>query len=104
MLDQAQLSALKPADRDRYMALEQLFAQPGWKLVVALAKQNATAQVQRAAFAASWADNRIAVGNGAAWNTIATLEEATMADYERMVAETERERETLRISDESDFE
>jgi hypothetical protein len=86
-LDQAQLNALSPADRNRYNALEHLFAQPGWRIVVALAKENAEAQVRAAAFAKDWATNRLAVGNGAAWNAIVQLEESTHAAYTAKLAE-----------------
>lgn len=103
-LDEAQLNALKPADRNRYRALEQLFAQPGWKIVITLAKEHAANAVQRAAFAASWADNRIAIGNGAAWDAIAKLEEQTEAHYAQMLAEIEKATQLVALADESSFE
>lgn len=103
-LDEAQLNALKPSERARYMSLEQLFSQPGWKVVVALAKQNAEEQRNRAAFANSWADNRLAIGNSAAWNAIAQLEEQTEQHYARLVSESEREIEIVKINEEGDFE
>ena len=87
-LEQAELAALAPADRDRYRALEQLFAQPGWKVVMALAKENAALQVQRAAFADNWAANRMAIGMGGAWNEIAKLEETTEAFYLNLIAQS----------------
>lgn len=107
-LDEAQLNALPPADRARYMALEHLFAQPGWKIVVALAKANAEAQVKAAAFAKDWPSSRLAIGNGAAWDQIAKLEESTDAAYAEKLGAIEREADnsTLlsEISDAHEFE
>lgn len=107
-LDELQLNALPPQDRARYMALEHLFAQPGWKIVVALAKQNAEAQVKAAAFAKDWPSSRLAIGNGAAWDQIAKLEEATEASYLAMVAKAtstaEEAAEIAAFEDEQQFE
>lgn len=103
-LDQAQLNALKPEDRARYMSLEHLFAQAGWKAVMALAKQRITEQMQRAALAPSWADNRVAIGAAAAWNEIGNLEEATLAHYQNLLEQAEREALTAQIASEEQFE
>lgn len=107
-LDEGQLNALPPQDRARYMALEHLFAQPGWKIVVALAKTNAEAQIKAAAFAKDWASSRLAIGNGAAWDEISKLEENTDAAYQAKLAELGRASNEAAIvsefSDEQDFE
>jgi len=103
-LDMEQLNALPPADRNRYLALEKLFAMPGWKIVVALAKQNSEAAVQRAAFATSWGDNRLAIGNGYAWNEIQQLETATEKTYATMAVEALTAANADKLSEEHDFE
>lgn len=104
MLDEAQLNALTPEDRRKYMAFEQLFGSTGWKYVVALAKHNAAEAVQRAAFADNWAANRIAIGNGAAWDAISKLEEQTEATYQLKLQELEKAAEIVRITEESQYE
>ena len=107
-LDEAQLNALPAQDRARYMALEHLFAQPGWKIVVALAKTNAEAQVRAAAFAKDWASSRLAIGNGSAWDQIAKLEEQTEAAYAEMLASLAKHAEenilVTELSDANEFE
>lgn len=104
LLDEAQLNALAPKDRARYMALEHLFAQPGWKVVTALADQKAAEQVQRAAFAQSWDANRLAIGNGAAWNEIKNLEEATQAHYTNLIKQAEQAELERQLIEENSFE
>lgn len=104
MLDEAQLNALKPEDRRKYMAFEALFGSTGWKYLVTLAKHNAAEAVQRAAFANSWAENRMAIGNGAAWDAISKLEEQTEATYKLKLAELAHDEEIVRISEEGVYE
>ena len=103
-LDMEQLNALPPADRNRYLALEKLFAMPGWKIVVALAKQNAEGAMRRAAFANTWADNRLAIGSGYAWNELAELETATEKTYATMAVEALTAANVDKLSEEHDFE
>jgi hypothetical protein len=100
MLDQTQLALLPPVDREKYMALERFFSSAGWKYIKGLAEQRAAEQVQRAAFAASWADNRLAIGAGAAWNELAKLEETETASFERMVKEAAKADETDAVDEE----
>lgn len=82
MLNSAQLNALNPAERERYSDLERMFASRGWKIFVALAKKNAAEGIQRAAFAQSWEQNRAAIGYSHAYNEMANLEVATLAEFE----------------------
>lgn len=107
-LDEAQLNQLPPSDRARYMALEHLFAQPGWKIVVALAKANAEAQVKNAAFAKDWPSSRLAIGNGAAWDEISKLEESTDTAYQAKLVElgkaADEDALVTEYSEEQDFE
>lgn len=103
-LDEAQLNALPPKDRARYMALERLFSHPSWKIVMAMAEQRMAEQTQRAAFATSWDNNRIAVGVGAGWNEIKQLEESTEAFYAAKLEEVERAATIAAAAEEAAFE
>lgn len=103
-LDQTQLSVLSPSDRDRYMDLESLFRSKGWKIVKALAEQNALTAHNVAATANTWADNRIAVGNRSAWQTIINFEEATEAHYLGLITAVQATREVELMHEEHDYE
>lgn len=104
-LDEAQLNALPPADRAKYMAFESLFAHEGWKYVVALCKARADEFMRRGAFANSWAENRLAIGAGTAWDALSKLEEETETVYAKKVEEAERAELERQLSvDELEFE
>ena len=103
-LDLEQVNALAPDDRNRYMQLEKLFAQPGWRIVVALATQNAGAALTQAAVASSWDNNRLAYGNHLAWRAIQNLEKDTQALYSEKAAQVIAQDELQRISDEHALE
>jgi len=104
ILDLEQVNALSPDDRARYMQLEKLFSQPGWKLVVALAAQNATNALRNAALASSWDQNRMAIGNHIAWQAISNLEKDTQDLYAGKAAGVIQAKELQHLSDEQDFE
>lgn len=103
-LDLEQLNALPPSDRERYMQLEKLFAQPGWKIVVKGALENIAIAMKQAAFAASWDQNRAAIGNMAAWQSIANMEKDTQAGFADKITQLITERESRRVSEEHDYE
>jgi hypothetical protein len=104
ILDLEQVNALSADDRTRYMQLEKLFSQPGWKLVMALAAQNATNALRNAAVAASWDQNRMAIGNHVAWQAIANLEKETQDLYAGKAAGVLQAKELKHLSDEQEFE
>lgn len=103
-LDIEQVNLLKPAQRDRFMELERLFASKGWKIVKAMAEENARLAHDIAANASSWADNRVAVGNRSAWRMVVNLEEQTEALFEKEAAEALQAVEIARISEEHEYE
>lgn len=103
-LDLEQVNALAPDDRNRYMQLEKLFAQPGWRVVVALATQKVAEALQQAAFASSWDNNRIAMGAHLAWRGIQNLEKDTQALYSEKAAQQINQEELQRIADEHELE
>ncbi len=103
-LDNEQINALPPDDRNRYAALEALFRQPGWQLVMALAQQNAAQALHQAANAQNWDSNRMAIGNRAAWLAIANLQRETQQVYEGIAARVVEERSLTDLSIESAFE
>ncbi len=103
-LSQSELDALSIEDKERYRALEQLFKTKGWKLVSALASQNAVAQFKNAALAPNWDQNRIAVGQYLAWNSIASLETETEQLYEQKISEATSQVELKIVQDQHDFE
>ena len=103
-LDIEQLNLLKPEHRERYMELERLFSSKGWKIVKTMAEQNAQLAHNAAANAANWADNRMAVGNRSAWQTIVNIEEQTEATYEKLAADASAAAEIVRIAEEHEYE
>jgi hypothetical protein len=103
-LDLEQLNELPPVDRDRYMQLEKLFAQPGWKIVVKGAQENIATAMRQAAFATSWDHNRAAIGNMSAWQSIANMEKDTQAGFLQKLADLQVEREARRVAAEHDYE
>lgn len=103
-LDLEQVNALVPDDRNRYMQLEKLFAQPGWRVVVALATQNAAVALTQAAVASSWDNNRLAYGNHIAWRAIQNLEKDTQALYSEKAMQTLNQQELARLSEENELE
>lgn len=103
-LELEQVNALTPDDRNRYMQLEKLFNQPGWKYVTALAQRNAALALQNAALAATWDTNRMQIGNHMAWLSIANLEKDTQSHYGELSAKALMGRELSQLSEESDFE
>lgn len=84
-MDLKQLQFLSDEDKERYMSLERLWEQPGWQLVVQLATQLAIANKDRATFATSWEQNRMALGSAFAYDHISRLQELTEAEYEQKV-------------------
>lgn len=103
-LDNEQLNALSAIDRDRYMELERLFSSKGWKIVLAAAQDNANSAYAVGANASSWAENRVALGNRSAWQTIVNFEESTQTLYESKAAQAFETAEIVRISEESEYE
>lgn len=103
-LDTEQLNALAPEQRERYMELERLFASKGWRVVIKTAQTNMEAAHNAAANASSWADNRMAIGNRAAWQQIVNMEEQTEAIYESVAARAQEQIALLAISDEHENE
>lgn len=100
-MDLDALKFLDDNDKERYMVLERLFNQPGWQLVVALATQSALDAKERAAFATSWDQNRLAVGSGLAYTHISNLQNITEAEY---VQKAESAKSELADRDEEEFE
>lgn len=103
-LDLEQLNALPMADRERYMQLEKLFAQPGWKVIMKHAHENVAQAMRQAAFAANWDQNRAAIGNMSAWQSIANMEKETHAAFTAKVTDLGAQREAQRISEEAAYE
>jgi hypothetical protein len=84
-MDLTQLKFLSDEDKERYMSLERLWSQPGWALVVELAKQLASGHRDRATFANTWEQNRMALGSALAYDHISRLQEITETEYEQKV-------------------
>lgn len=100
-MDLEALKYLSDEDKTRYMVLERLFTQPGWELVVALTRQLALEAKDRAAFASSWDANRVAVGNGLAYDHISRLQDNTEAEYQQ---KADSAKEQLALVDEEQYE
>ena len=78
------LKYLTDEQKTRYMMLDRLFNQPGWAVVVELAKTRAMEQRDRAAFAKSWDDNRTALGAGFVYNEFSQLQETTDMEFAQL--------------------
>ncbi|SRR6266404_1432602 len=100
-MDLEALKYLSDEDKNRYMVLERLFSQPGWKLVTSLMEQLALEARDRAAFAKSWDENRIAIGQGYGYNMVASLQDSTEAEFEQKATAAKQK---LADKEEEDFE
>lgn len=100
-MDQEQLSYLTDQQKERWQILENLFAHPGWNLIVQFLEIEAENQNIRAANAASWDENRLAVGARAAYAQLAKLAESTEHEFALLA---EQAREAALAEDEGDFE
>ena len=100
-MDLQMLKYLSDEDKTRYMVLERLFAQAGWKLLVEECQKWALAAKDRAAFAQTWDQNRLAVGNGFAYDHISRLEEITETEYEQK-AEAAKKEQQLKDEEENE--
>jgi hypothetical protein len=100
-MDLNELKFLSDEDKDKYMALERLWSQPGWRLVVEFATQLAAIHKDAATFAKTWEQNRMSLGSAFAYDHIARLQETTEAEYEQKV---EAAREAARTKDEAEYE
>lgn len=103
-LEAEQIALLNPTARERYMALEKLFASDGWKIVMALATNSAATALQRAAVASTWEENRMSLGNSLAWNAISNMEGSAEADFENQLETAEEEARVEAIIAEADYE
>lgn len=103
-IDNEQLNTLSAPERERYMELERLFASKGWKIVLAMAKDNANAAFAIGANASSWAQNREALGNRTCWMSILGLEDSTQQLFENKAAQVLEAAEIVRIAEESEYE
>lgn len=103
-LDLEQLNALPAADREQYMKLEKLFAQPGWKIVIKGALENVATAFRQAAYASTWDQNRAAIGNMSAWQSIANMEKDTQAGFIAKINDLAAAHEAERVSSELDYE
>lgn len=74
---------LSDEDKTRYMMYDRLFSTTGWAAVVSLCVELAAQATNRAAFAKSWDDNRLAIGNGYAYTHIANLQDLTETEYQQ---------------------
>lgn len=103
-LDNQQLNALAPVERERYMELERLFASKGWRIFIATAKDNANAAYAVGANASTWEENRVAYGNRMAWQYVLALEEATEQEFEAKAARASHADELAAIAAEHELE
>lgn len=89
------MEVLKNLSNDQselFQKLEALFDSDGWTVVETWAKNKAEAARNRAAYASSWEENRMAVGAEAVYNEFANLPSSTMNDFEAMaMANVEKE-------------
>ncbi len=92
---------LSDADKTRYMMYDRLFSTTGWAAVVALCTELAAQATNRAAFAKSWDDNRLAIGNGYAYTHIANLQDLTETEYQQKADAAKAE---AQAADETAFE
>lgn len=89
-MDLEMLKYLSDEDKTRYMVLERLFAQPGWALLVEEMAKRALAAKDRAAFAQSWDQNRLAIGGGIVYNEIANMQDLTETEFEQKAEEAKK--------------
>lgn len=92
---------LSDEDKTRYMMYDRLFSTVGWAAVVALCTELASQATNRAAFAKTWDDNRLAIGNGYAYTHVANLQDLTEAEYQGKADAAKAAKEA---ADESEFE
>ena len=89
MLDLQEIQNLNDGDKDRYLKMERLFEQPGWKLLTEWAELNEKAQKERAAFAQSWEENRISIGKTLVYQTVANFPSIIEAEYRDLAKKEE---------------
>ena len=86
-MDQNQINALTPGQKERYSKLESLFEHPGWAIVEQWAQLNADEHRDRAAFAQTWDANRVSVGARTAFALVVNLRNATEAEFAQLAAD-----------------
>ncbi len=87
------LKWLPDDDAGRMLDLERLFEMPGWKIVEEWAATSGESAQVRAANAGSWADNRIAYGQGLVYNEFLRLAERTLIEYTNMAEQAKLDSE-----------
>jgi hypothetical protein len=80
-MDLEQLALLDDDSKDHYVKLERMFDTQGWAVIEEWARVNSEAQFQRAAFAGSWEENRIALGARMVYEQIRTMRDSTEAEF-----------------------
>ena len=80
-LDTDEIAALSDDQKWRYMAMERLFDQEGWKLFQGWCSLNADEQLSRLVNCKTWEENRMAVGARAAFLLALNVENVTDAEF-----------------------
>jgi hypothetical protein len=100
-VDLNELQYLTDLEKSRYMMMERLFAQPGWTEVIKQAEQGVQETVMRGANAATWEENRIALGGRVVYAWLVNLQQSTDLEFEQLAAEAKAAKQE---KDEQDFE
>ncbi len=93
------LQHLQDHEKANFLALEDLFGSPGWKLIVKMAEQNCVDALTRAAYASSWEANRFANGQRDVWSQVVQMQDTTFAQFAALALE----RATTKEDDEDGF-
>lgn len=101
MLDLEQIKNLTPAQKDRYMALERMFATDGWRIVTEHVTGLANDAAERELNAVNWETNRVWHGARAALLQMANMQDVTEKEFAALAANRE---EAQQDEDETKFE
>ena len=82
---------LNDEQKERYLKLQKTFESDGWSLLVDMATTKGTDAFSRAAYASSWEENRIFVGQHIVYESFKNLKETVDAEFEQLAAENAME-------------
>lgn len=98
------LNELTDNERDQYAKLENLFMHPGWALAQEIFELGAKESYQRAAFAQSWEQNRMAVGEHSVWSRVVNLSEYVETNFRELAHQRVVAKASEEIDGEEQFE
>lgn len=100
-LELNELVYLTDQEKEEYMTFERGFDSPFWKKIQEMCEQRSVEALNRAAFANSWDENRVANGERVVWDFLARMSDI-MEDQFHNIAEQRAMEKKAR--DEVDYE